>query len=90
MITCLNGTDHVNDHALITWLSCTDDVPQEAIFKCTGRNHTAQLAIIKQMRRQETRSSAGNCQAALRQESRSSAGPDHVTEHALFTWLIIH
>ena len=21
---------------------------------------------------------------------RSSAGPDHVTEHALFTWLIIH
>ena len=48
----------------------------------------AQLAIVKQMSRQETRSSAGNCQAALRQESRSSAGPDHVTEHTLFTWLI--
>ena len=25
-----------------------------------------------------------------RQESRSSAGPDHLTEHALFTWLITH
>ena len=24
-----------------------------------------------------------------RQVKRSSVGPDHVTEHALFTWLII-
>ena len=49
---------------------------QLAIVKqMTGRNHAAQLAIVKQM---------------SRQESRSSAGPDHVSEHALFTWLIIH
>ena len=37
----------------------------------TGRNRAAQLAIVKQM---------------SRHNSRSSAGPDHVTEHALFTW----
>ena len=69
------------------------------------RNHAAQLAIIKQLSRQELRSTAGivkqmtgrNRAAQLaivkqmsRQESRSSAGPDLVTEHALFTWLIIH
>ena len=69
------------------------------------RNHAAQLAIIKQLSRQELRSTAGNCQAddrqdhaaqlaivkkMSRQKSRSSAGPDYVTEHALFTWLIIH
>src|SRR5574340_235112 len=34
----------------------------------TGRNRAAQLEIVKQM---------------SRQESRSSAGPDHVTEHAM-------
>ena len=53
-------------------------------------NHAAQMAIIKQLSRQELCSTAGNCQADDRQESRSSAGPDLVTEHALFTWLIIH
>ena len=68
-------------------------------------NHAAQMAIIKQLSRQELRSTAGNvkqmtgrnhaAQLAIvkqmsRQESRSSAGPDHVSEHALFTWLIIH
>ena len=36
-------------------------------------NHAAQLAIIKHV---------------TRQESRSSAGPDHVTLQALITWLI--
>ena len=41
----------------------------------TGRNRAAQLEIVKQM---------------SRPESRSSAGPDHVTEHALFTWMITH
>ena len=65
-------------------------------------NHAAQLAIIKHVTRQESRSSAGNCQAddrnhaaqlaivmqMSRQESRSSAGPDHVTLQALITWLI--
>ena len=44
-------------------------------FLGPGRNHTAQLAIVKQM---------------SRQESRSSAGPDHVTLQALITWLIMH
>ena len=68
-------------------------------------NHAAQMAIIKQLSRQELRSTAGNCQAddreescssvgnvkqMSRQESGSSAGPDPVSEHALFTWLIMH
>ena len=68
-------------------------------------NHAAQMAIIKQLSRQELCSTAGNCQAddreescssvgnvkqMSRQESGSSAGPDHVSEHALFTWLLIH
>ena len=68
-------------------------------------NHAAQMAIIKQLSRQELRSTTGNCQADDREESCTSAGncqadeqtgitqlsrPDHVTEHALFTWLIIH
>ena len=68
-------------------------------------NHAAQMAIIKQLSRQVLRSTAGNvkqmtgrnhaAQLAIvkqlsRQESGSSAGPDHVSEHALFTWLIIH
>ena len=39
---------------------------------CPG-NHAAQLAIVMQR---------------SRQESRSSAGPDHVTLQALITWLI--
>ena len=38
------------------------------------RNHAAQLAIIKQLSRQELQSTAGNCQADDRQESCSSAG----------------
>ena len=41
----------------------------------TDRNIASQLVIVMQM---------------SRQESPSSAGPDEVTEHALFTWLIIH
>ena len=48
---------------------------REIVKQMTGKNRAAQLAIVKQM---------------SRQESRSSAGPDHVTEHALFTWLITH
>ena len=38
------------------------------------RNHAAQLAIIKQLSRQELHSTAGNCRADDRQESCSSAG----------------
>ena len=68
-------------------------------------NHAAQMAIIKQLSRQELRSTTGNCQADDREESCSSvgnvnqmsrqesgswAGPDHLSEHALFTWLIMH
>ena len=37
------------------------------------QNHAAQMAVVMQM---------------SRQESRSSAGPDHVTLQALITWLI--
>ena len=47
-----------------------------------------QLAIIKHVTRQESRSSAGNCHRDEPEESRSSAGPDHVTLQALITWLI--
>ena len=70
MISCLNGADHVTDHEVITWLSCPDDVPQEALTKELNRhesrnqqaiimtsavmNHAAQLAIIKQLNRQES------------------------------------
>ena len=67
-------------------------------------NHAADLAIIKQLSKQESHGSADNCQAdeqagstaqlalvkqLIRQESCSSAVPDHVTEHALLTFLII-
>ena len=44
-------------------------------FISIRRNRAAQLEIVKQM---------------SRQKSRSSAGLDHVTEHALFTWMITH
>ena len=78
VVTCLNGAVHVTNHVLITWLSCTDDVPQEAIIKELSRhesrnqqaimdlswgNHAAQLAIIKQLRRQTSHGSAGNFHA---------------------------
>ena len=71
------------------WQVAPEQGPQEAILKELSRhearnqhaipwvsavtNHAAQLAIIKQV---------------TRQESRSSAGPDHVTLQALITWLI--
>ena len=67
------------DHALITWLSYIDEVPQEAIIKELSRHESCnqqaiimdlswgnpadQLAIIKQLRRQESHGSAHNCQA---------------------------
>ena len=91
------------------------------VKEMTGRNRAAQLEIVKQMSRRESRSSARNYQAEEqtgsthlswqisgrladrkhaaqlaivkqwnRQESRRSAGRDHVTEHALFTFLIIN
>ena len=41
----------------------------------------AQLAIIKQQ---------AVVNQLSRQESCSSVGADHVTQHAPFTWLIIH
>ena len=65
MITCPNGTDHVNDHALITWLSCTDDVPQEAIIKELSRQKSRnQQAIIMELSYDESCCSDGNNQAA--------------------------
>ena len=67
--------------ALIMWLimrwSCllsyTDHVPLEA--------------IIKQLSRQELRSTAGNCQAVDRQESCSSAGNCQADEQTVITQL---
>jgi hypothetical protein len=32
MITCLIGADHVTDHVLIPWLSCTDHVTAYALI----------------------------------------------------------
>ena len=54
-------------------MSHTDHVPLEAMNIELSRQESAQQAIILEL---------------SKQESRSSAGPDHVTEHALFTWLI--
>ena len=51
----------MTEQALITWLSCTDLVSLGAIFKeLAGTNHAAQQAIIKELSRQESRSSVGN------------------------------
>ena len=49
------------------------------------RNHAAQLAIIKQLSRQELHSTAGNCQADDRQELCSSAGNCQADEQTLIT-----
>ena len=51
------------------------------------RNHAAQLAIIKQLSRQELHSTAGNCQADDRQESCSSAGNCQADEQTVITQL---
>ena len=56
-------------------------------------NHAAQLAIIKHVTRQESRSSAGNCHAdepagitqLSRPRSRDSAGTDHVADQVQIT-----
>ena len=68
-------------------------------------NHAAQQAIIKQLNRQESRSSAGPDPVTLQAlitwliKSRSVTQhalitwlscTDHVTAHALMTWLIRH
>ena len=64
MITFLNGADHVTDHVLITWLSCTDDVPQEGISKELRRHESCNLqAIIMDFSSDESCGSAGNSQA---------------------------
>ncbi|SBO33831.1 hypothetical protein ANAPC3_01375 [Anaplasma phagocytophilum] len=58
MITCLIGADHVTDHVLIPWLSCTEDVTQQAIimdFSCdescgtAGNNQAAEKAGITRL-----------------------------------------
>ena len=65
MITCLNGADQFTDHVLITWLSYTDDVPQEAIIKELRRQESCKLqAIIMDFSCDKLRGSAGNNQAA--------------------------
>ena len=64
-ITCLNVAGHVIDHALITWLSCTNDVPQEALIKELSRPISRNpQAIIMDSSCDESCCSAGNNQAA--------------------------
>ena len=64
-VTCLNVADHVIDHVLYTWLSCTDDLPQEAIIKELSRHKSRiQQAIIMDITCDESCCSAGNNQAA--------------------------
>ena len=73
MITCLNGADHVNDHALTTWLSCTHDVPQEA--------------IIKELSRIESRNYQAKIMGLSCEESCCSAGNNQAPEQAGITWV---
>ena len=47
-----------------------------------------QIPIVKQMSRQESRSSDGNCHADEPAGITQLTGPDHVTLQALITWLI--
>ena len=55
----------MTNHALITWLSYTDDVHQEAIFKELNRHESRnQQAIIMDFSCDEACCSAGNNQAA--------------------------
>ena len=61
MITFLNGADHVTDHVLIRWPSCTDDVPQEAIIKELSTHESRnQQAIIMDLSYGESCCSAVN------------------------------
>ena len=65
MIRFLNVADHVTDHALITRLSCTHDVPQEAIIKELSRHESRnQQALIMDFTCDESCCSAGNNEAA--------------------------
>ena len=64
MITRLNGADHVTDHEQITWLSCSDDMPQEAITKELSRHESRNhQAIIMVLSFDESCCSASNHQA---------------------------
>ena len=65
MIKFLNGAEHVTDHALITWLSFTEHVPQEEILKELSRHESRnQQAINMDLSCDESCCSAGNTQAA--------------------------
>jgi len=60
----------VTDHALFTWLSCTDDVPQEAIIKELSRHKSHnQQAIIMHLSCDDSICSAGNYQADEQEET---------------------
>ena len=55
----------MTEHALIIWLSCTDDVPQKAIIEELSRHELRnQQAIIMDLSCDESFCSAGNNQAA--------------------------
>ena len=59
----VSHTDHVPLEAMNIELSRQESVSRLQSWNSAVRNHAAQLAIIKQLSRQELRSSAGNCQA---------------------------
>ncbi|SBO33987.1 hypothetical protein ANAPC4_01424 [Anaplasma phagocytophilum] len=72
-------------------LSYTDPVPLKAIYKELSRHESnTQQAIIMELSCEKSCCSAGNNQADEQAGITQLSRPDHVTEHALFTWLIIH
>ena len=88
VITGLNGADH----ELITWLSCTDDVPQETIIKELSMHESRnQQAIIMDFSGDDSFGSAGNNQAAEKagitrlswQFSSRCAGRNHAGQLAI-------
>ena len=88
MITCLNGAAHVTDHALTTWLSCTDDVPKEALINELSRHESRnQQAIIMDLSCDESCCPPGNNQAAEQAGTNVSAGNFQADEQAEITQL---
>ena len=80
-------TDNVPLEAMNKELSRQDSVSRQSSWNSAVRNHAAQLAIIKQLSRQELHSTAGNCQGDDRQESCSSAGNCQADEQTVITQL---
>ena len=78
----------MTDHALTTCLSCTDDVPQEAIIKVLSRIESRDhQAIIMDLSCEESCFSAGNNQAPEQAELHGSAGNCQADEQVGITQL---